>query len=299
MTSDTETKKSNNKSEATTKVVIVGTGDMAHGLANVYHCFGNKERFDVSVVEPLPGVELTTQYFHDTGVKIVANVVKDDIDEVLREADLVILAFPSKFHGTFLSEREDVLCDGSKILVDISNDANRGRDLDDALPHGDALRDVVPWVKAFNDTGAVALMAQTPSNKSKIVTEICGRNADAVQAVKDFGERGLGFDVKVVPHECYRDIRDKQQTIGKEWKVAILSLLALFVLTEIYAMFRYNYNKGYDWYHLLLQVTNKVSATALKASQLHQMYNSFDIHSSTHTPPLLPIVPNNCLWILQ
>lgn len=40
------------------KAVIVGTGDMAHGLANMHHCFGNKEHYEVIVTEPLPDVEL-------------------------------------------------------------------------------------------------------------------------------------------------------------------------------------------------------------------------------------------------
>lgn len=174
----------------------------------------------------------------------------------MRDADLVVLAIPGQFLQDFLKKHEDLLCDGSKILVDISN-YRAGEDLGDAL--NDALKSVVPWVKAFNDSGAVALMGQTPDTKAKVVTEICGKNTHAVEVVKNFGQDALGFSVKIVPFDRYLDIKGKQQTIGKEWIVSIIILLVIFALTEIYAMLRYNYFKGYDWYHLLLQTTNKVS----------------------------------------
>ena len=107
--------------------------------------------------------------------------------------------------------------------------------------------------------GAVALMSQNPSVEAKIVTEICGRNAEV---------RLFGHSVRVIPYDRYLDIKGKQQTIGKEWKLSIVIFLFLFVLTEIYAMFRYNYFVGYDWYHLLLRVTNKVSYTIVKWGEL-------------------------------
>ena len=119
--------------------------------------------------------------------------------------------------------------------------------------------DFVFWVKAFNDNGAVSLMAQKPSTKAKLVTEICGSHAHAVEQVKLFGQDALGFSVKTIPYDCYTDIKSVQQSIGKEWLRSTMILLVIFVLAEIYAMVRYNHWKGYDWFHLPLQVTNKVS----------------------------------------
>ena len=97
------------------KAVIVGTGDMAHGLANMYHCFGNKEDYQLVVTEPLPNIK-HGEFFHDTKVRVVGN-----LEEAILDADLVVLAIPGQFIKSFVKSHEHLLCDGSKILVDPSN----------------------------------------------------------------------------------------------------------------------------------------------------------------------------------
>jgi hypothetical protein len=126
-----------------------------------------------------------------------------------------------------------------------------------------------PWVKAFNDNGAVNLLLDQPHSKKPKVINMCGNNLDAVATVKVLAEEALGFSVKIVPCELYLDSAMNQNSIGDDWVYATYSMIALFVLTEIYAVVRYNVWKDYDWFHLPIQVTNKaICWTALNAFAL-------------------------------
>ncbi|KAL9189520.1 hypothetical protein ACHAXT_009195 [Thalassiosira profunda] len=238
-----------------TNVVIVGTGDMSRGLTNMYHCFGDKQEFDLVVTEPLPDVKVEESVFTDKDVDV------ETLRDALLFADMVILAIPGKHIQRFLESQKDVLCDGTTVLVDISNSYVAGDDIEKSL-YRLHLHNVVPWCRAFNDNGGVNLMTQHPSTKAKLVTEICGKDKGAVEKVKRFAQEGLGFSVKTVPHDRIKDIQSAQQSLGKEWIDSAIILVAIFVLFELYAILRYNHYKGYAWYHLPIQVTNKAICSA-------------------------------------
>ena len=73
---------------------------------------------------------------------------------------------------------------------------------------------------------------------------------DAVQQVKAFAQDSLGLQVKVVPYKHHVDSMMYQQSLDRHWVRAGRTLAVVFLFTELYATFRYNVYKGYEWYHL-------------------------------------------------
>lgn len=71
----------------------------------------------------------------------------------------------------------------------------------------------------------------------------------------------------------------------------MIILLVIFNLAEIYVIVRYNHWKGYDWFHLPLQVTNRVSLASAKWSQSAPM--------SCHSVPMMVLVCDFILTNLQ
>jgi hypothetical protein len=95
---------------------------------------------------------------------------------------------------------------------------------------------------------------------------------DALKVVKAFAEESLGLSVKVVPFERFDDIKLSQNALGKEWVHAAYILLFVFAYSEFYAVLRYNVYKGYAWYHLPIQITNKaICWTSLTGFALAQV----------------------------
>ena len=230
--------------------VIIGTGDMAYGLCHLFrnHNYNSKD-YTLHVTKPGLSTDYgrkSHRFFHDTNVQLIG------MSEALQYADIVIFATPSSALKQVTNDYYSLLKD--KILVDITNSTVPGEDLHSML-------DLVPnsrWVKGLNDVGAVDILLDKPSSKKPLTTILCGNNVQAVQAVKKFAQEALGFDfVKIVPHSRYHDISMNQTSMNQEYNHAAYIMIILFVLTEVYAIMRYHVWKGYEWYHLPLQVTNK------------------------------------------
>lgn len=69
------------------KVVVVGSGDKAHGLAHMYECNAHKESYDLVFTEPLQAKKVAP---FNTFVSI------ESFPEALNNADICILAIPSE-----------------------------------------------------------------------------------------------------------------------------------------------------------------------------------------------------------
>jgi predicted dinucleotide-binding enzyme len=241
------------------QVAIVGTGDQSYGIA---HLFSNSNcGFSGNSLEVTKPSVHHTQVFHDTGVAVVT------MENALANADIVILAIPSNQLSGFVYEHLKIL--RNKILVDVTNSYRPHEDLQSVLGICDHQ---ISWVKAFNDIGAVDVLLDKPTYKSKRTTKMCAADQDALKVVKAFAEESLGLRVKVVPYERYNDIAMSQNSLGKEWIHATYILLFVFAYSEFYAVLRYNVFKGYEWYHLPIQVTNKgICWTSLTGMALAQL----------------------------
>jgi len=185
------------------QTIIVGTGDMAYGLAHLFS--NNNSSFtqnDLAVTKP--GLTGNGALFHDTGVPLV------DFDKALFSADIVILAIPAKGLKQFVTNHFQSL--RNKILVDVTNSSLPGEDLSNFLSLTD-----VSWVKAFNDIGAVDILLDKPHYKNKIVSKMCSDNRTALDIVKTFAEESFGLAIKVVPYEHYDKIAMSQDSYGEEW----------------------------------------------------------------------------------
>ena len=239
--------------------VIFGAGDMAYGLCRLFknHNY-NVDENRLAVTKPAFSKQYLKhhQTFHDTGVPLV------HMEDAMFTADIVILAIPSHALKPFLNTHFIGL--KNKILVDVTNSSVPGEDLQSMLGLTNAR-----WVKAFNDNGAVDILLDKPYAKKSLVTTMCGKDLEAVRIVKDFAEEALGFHVKIVPHARYQDIAMNQDSLGEDWVHAAYLTIFIFILCEIYALVRYNVWKGYEWFHLPVQVTNKAMCwTALTSFAL-------------------------------
>lgn len=250
------------------KCLIVGTGDLALGLAHMYS-INSRGDYVLEATEPIvtdASEAMVGQDFHGTGVKLVSF---EDVS-AFDTADCIILAIPSSALEDFVKSNFDRL--QSSILIDVTNPAPHESTLNNVLQKNGLQDDRIRWVKAFNDNGAMDLLSQKPSRKTEVPTTICGPDEDSVLVVKHFAGEGLGFNAKVVPYRQWDELARRQQDLGKEWLQASVILLVIFILTEIYALLRYNVKKGYDWSHLPLQVTNKaVCWTAIYGFALTQL----------------------------
>jgi len=264
------------------QAAIVGTGDQAYGLA---HLFSNSNSgFSGNFLEVTKPSVHHMQVFHDTGVAVVT------MENALAKADIIILAIPSSQLSGFVHEHLAIL--RNKILVDVTNSHRPHEDLQSVLGICDHQ---IRWVKAFNDIGAVDVLLDKPTYKSKRTTKMCAADPNALKVVKAFAEESLGLHVKVVPYERYNDIGMAQNSLGKEWIHAALVLLFVFSYSEFYAVLRYNVFKGYAWFHLPIQVTNKAicwtSLTGMALAQLPgvlaRAYDSYQGNNLVSKPRIL------------
>jgi predicted dinucleotide-binding enzyme len=122
-------------------IAIIGTGNLAHGIAHLFMNYNSESSGNVLAVTK-PGMETGSGSFHKTGVPLV------NFEEALCRADTVILAIPATALRTFVTDHIYHLKD--KVLIDATNSNVRGEDLDAMLCITN-----IHWVKAFNDIGAV------------------------------------------------------------------------------------------------------------------------------------------------
>ena len=209
---------------------IVGTGDMAHGLAHLYSNNNKAEENRLEVTKP--GLDNYGNDFHSTGVPLAS------FQESIARADIVILAIPALALKSFVADHFAML--RNKILVDVTNSEVRGEDLSSLCGLTE-----VEWVKAFNDIGAVDILLHKPYSKAKVATTMCSPHRKALDAVQFFAKEAFGMDVKNIPYNRYHDVAMHQNSMGKEWCHATYVMLFIFAISELYAVLRYNVFKGY------------------------------------------------------
>ena len=129
-------------SESTT-VVIVGTGDSAHGLAHMYSLYGYTEsptEYQVFATEPVqPETGGMPRELHDTTVEIM------DYSEAIKTADILLLCIPAFALEHFVTSRMHEMKE-RVILVDATNGK---QDLESVLKDCE-LTYFDTWCKAFN-----------------------------------------------------------------------------------------------------------------------------------------------------
>jgi hypothetical protein len=233
-----------------TRVAIIGTGDLAYGLAHLYSINNTASSANVlEVTKPNLGREGT---FHDTGVPLT------DFDDALIRAEVIIFAIPSMALKDFVIAHQGKL--NGKVLVDATNSYKPGQDLSTILK-GISSTDTSEtssnqgpkiskewawldqkstgfcWVKAFNDVGAIDMLLRKPYAKAKVPSKMCSSSSSALEMFKSFAETSMGFDIKVVPIEQYNVIYSCN-SLGREWMTATYTMIGVFLLTMLYNMFR-------------------------------------------------------------
>lgn len=230
-----------NNLEGTKKVVVVGTGDKAHGLARMYECHAKKEGiYKLVFTEPMP--MKTFDPFSSGYVSI------ELFPDALANADIVILAIPSYAIEAFIAENFMLLKNGC-ILVDLANSNKDKQDLKGVLAALD-LAEFDRWVKAFNDTGAIQELQHTASAKFKLATNVCGPNDDAVKEIVSLA-KALGYAPNEVPIDQYERLRHSQDTIGWEWVHATAFMIVIFLIAFTYYTVQLTGRPNFEWYTIL------------------------------------------------
>jgi predicted dinucleotide-binding enzyme len=190
------------------------------------------------------GQEEQVQYFHLTGVQV------GDFYKTVQQADIVVLGIPGYALPGFVKNYSTLL--QGKILVDPTNawnatcsDRDQDMDLNALLASQGAVASTAKfqfrWVKAFNDVGAVDLLSRHASMKKPIASKMCSPDDEALEMVKGFAESSLGFCIKKVPFEHYSVISSHQNQVagGNEWLSATWTMVAVFIVTQMYSILRY------------------------------------------------------------
>lgn len=227
-----------------TKVLIVGTGDAANGLAHMYSLFGNKNdgaMYELFAAEPLQYSMKTKmpEFLHKTGVPIV------DFDEAILTADILILSIPAGILASFITNHFNQV-KPSAIWIDATNcGVNECADFKYALEkcHMESFRN---WCKGLNDNGALYLLQLKASEKNRPITELCGPDEGVVANVKGLAEF-LGFSVHVVPHDRFDNIRSSQSSVGIEWIHASIVMTLVFLFSFLYMIFIMREQPNFTW----------------------------------------------------
>ena len=199
--------------EEKTKVVVVGTGDKAHGLARMYDLHSTKDdHYKLVFTEPMPTKMLDS--FDSNYVTI------EHFPECLANADIIVIVIPSYAMQSFLIQNYTLLKEGC-VLVDATNPTGT-KDLKGALAELNITSD--HWVKAFNDTGAIQEMQSSLRTKMKFITSVCGPNERCVQEIVALA-KFLGYSPIVVPFDQYKSLQSSQDNIGWEWGAAITVMM--------------------------------------------------------------------------
>jgi predicted dinucleotide-binding enzyme len=247
------------------RVAIVGTGDFAHGLAHVFKNNNTQSSGNILTVtkpgfgfgfgltpQPAKGGQAggqeaeQVQYFHLTGVQV------GDFYNTVQQADIVVLGIPAYALPGFVKNYSTLL--QGKILVDPTNawkqkatcsDRDQDMDLNALLASQGAVASIAAfqfrWVKAFNDVCAVDLLSRHAPMNKPIASKMCSPDDEALEMVKNFAESSLGFCIKKVPIEHYWVIATHQNQVagGNEWLSATLTMVAVFMVTQMYSILRY------------------------------------------------------------
>jgi Predicted dinucleotide-binding enzymes len=244
---------------ATKNCVIVGTGDMAHGLAHMFSCNSSYSSYNMVVTSPKVNDGLNGSAFHAT------NVTLRSFDEAIASADILILAIPGSAMTNFFRDNLDRI-NKDAVIVDVSNSMKKGENAFDAYSKvymqnsGAEQKEggnvTMRVVKAFYDCGAVYLLAQKSTCKTPVSTNICGTDLGAISVVADLA-KSMGFTSRIVPLSSHSSQISHQNSLGNEWVRATLVIGVVFVLTEVYCIIRYHHIKGYPGHRYPLNVNQK------------------------------------------
>ena len=233
--------------EEKTKVVVVGTGDKAHGLANMYDLHSKKDgHYKVVFTEPMPS-KIIDPFDSDF-------ITIEHFPECLATADVIILAIPSYALESFLISNFTLLKQGC-VLVDATNPT--GKDLQGTLAALNITSD--HWVKAFNDTGAIQELTSNLRGKMKLAASICGPNEQDVKEIVAIA-KFLGYHPSIVPFDQYESLKTSQDNIGWEWVHATWVMLVLFAISFTYVTVQVSGRPNFQWYTLLARHSSKMFA---------------------------------------
>ncbi len=235
--------------EGKTKVVVLGTGDKAHGLARMYDLHSSKRngQYQLVFTEPMPTKNIDP--FDSDYVTI------EHFPECLANADIVLIVIPSYAIDSFLIQNYTLLKEGC-VLVDATN-PNGSKDLKGSLESMNITSD--HWVKAFNDTGAIQEMQDSVSSKMKLTTSVCGPNDRCVKKIVALA-KCLGYSPTFVPIDQYKYLQSCQDTVGWEWIHAITVMMSLFAIAFTYVTVQVSGRPNFQWYTLLARHSSKMFA---------------------------------------
>jgi len=243
-------------------VVIVGGGNLASGLSNMFSIYNDESKYTMSVYEPVVDnvSRISGSSHHDMsnsfrGFKTI--IVESDA-ATLTSADIIIIAIPASAIKAFVRSNLDILKDS--IIVDCSNPGRNDDDLRAVLEELGAAANV-SWVKGFNDNGAIELINHKITSKKSVTTQICGPDDTVVAEVKRLAEVAMGFAVKIVPFSQYDAVAMNQNDLGKTWVHAAGIMMLVFSFATLYSIVRDHmtenvYGATLDWQYLPLYTAN-------------------------------------------
>lgn len=248
-------------SNVTKNVVIVGGGNLANGLSNMFTLYSTGDKYTFSVYEPVESkIPLVSGSFHgdmDTAFRGYRGIDIDAKSSTVAAAEIIILAIPSSAIKSFVKTHKRLL--SGKILVDCSNPTASGDDLRSVV-ESLGVHNEFQWMKGFNDNGAIELINHKVASNKIIATKLCGEDEAAVNEVKKLAESSMGFTVKVVPFSQFHAISRTQNELGKTWIHAAIVMMLIFAFAQIFSIVRDHivvfYGATLPWQYLPCYTTN-------------------------------------------
>lgn len=242
-------------------VVIVGGGNLANGLSNMFSIYNIGDKYTFSIYEPvesnIPSISGASHHDVDTSFRGYKDIDVDAKSSTLSSADIIILAIPSSAIRSFVTNHENVLT--GKIVVDCSNPTASGDDLRSVI-ESMGINNQFQWMKGFNDNGAVELINHKVASNKIVTTKLCGEDEAAVEEVKKLAESCMGFTVKVVPFTQFDVISRNQNELGKTWIHAAIIMMLIFAFAQIFSIVRDHMTEFYGatlpWQYLPCYTTN-------------------------------------------
>ena len=222
-----------------TKIVIVGGGNLANGLSNMFTLYNAGDKYTFSVYEPIESnVPLISGSSHHDNLndsfRGFKEIKVDAKSSTVSSADIIFLAIPSPAIKGFVESHKKLLT--GKILVDCSNPTSSGDDLRSVV-ESMGIGDKFKWMKGFNDNGAIELINHKVATSKIPTTKLCGEDEAAVNEVKKLAESSMGFTVKVVPFNQFDAISRHQNELGKTWIHAAIIMILIFAFALIFPLY--------------------------------------------------------------
>lgn len=166
----------------TKNVVIVGGGNLANGLSNMFSIYNIGAKYAFSIYEPVESniPSISGHSHHDIGTSFRGynGIDVDAKSSTLSSADIIILAIPSSAIRSFVTNHEKLLT--GKIVVDCSNPTASGDDLRSVI-ESMGIDNQFQLVKGFNDNGAIELINHKVASNKIVTTKLCGEDEAGVE----------------------------------------------------------------------------------------------------------------------